>query len=697
MMSNPDPHPPSASKRTPNSRILHCHSTKHVSGTSFTDSTQTQALVLCSYRLLYSKVYRHRLQQLAGLALAVETTDQATTETGPVDLRSLRRNTRRFREDVRSLLWGEEINDPSQLSFPVLEQLWWRRIVLDEFHELEAMGNTAQFESLRSIHAHYRWGLTGTPPTRDLSQVATLAQIFHLGHLPLEEKPPSAYRTDLAQEMCQHFLDHFARQNTSEEVTPVPLKEHILVVDPTPEERAIYLQCSRDVSDASGALTDEDRAERLIKLCSHFAAYCGLATAAADATGECHRIISTKQEHAKKTYNVALQRAVQLELLWQRLDAAQYRHSDQQDVCRSLGVDSAELGAAGAEGDAKVAEVGTWTLSRSFSSPVVSLAATVLLEASRMPPGQLQRLSGKPLEISDLASAREAAKGRMVSAAQTALSAQRSVEFFKRTLAAARGEASAEQRSCSICLEEDLTEDQLSITVCAHVFHTDCLNEVVKHFGTCPVCRHGLTGKNKVTSLAAELAPALPAVRSDKGQKRRLSSDTSETSKKAGSKLAALAVHLQSISAGEKVLVFCQWEDLKKHISDTLQSMGVPHFQLIGNLFQRAEILRRFQEESHESAVRVLLLSLEHAASGTNLTAANHVVFVHPMHAASPEKAVAYEAQAIARCRRYGQEKTVHCWRLVARGTIEETITATHQKDLWQDHVARSAPTSGGA
>lgn len=39
-----------------------------------------------------------------------------------------------------------------------------------------------------------------------------------------------------------------------------------------------------------------------------------------------------------------------------RLDAAQYRHSDQQDVCRSLGVDSAELGAAGAEGDAKVAE-----------------------------------------------------------------------------------------------------------------------------------------------------------------------------------------------------------------------------------------------------------------------------------------------------------------------------------------------------
>ena len=32
-------------------------------------------------------------------------------------------------------------------------------------------------------------------------------------------------------------------------------------------------------------------------------------------------------------------------------------------------------------------------------------------------------------------------------------------------------------------------EEQLSITTCAHVFHTECLKEVVKHFGTCPAAR----------------------------------------------------------------------------------------------------------------------------------------------------------------------------------------------------------------
>lgn len=48
--------------------------------------------------------------------------------------------------------------------------------------------------------------------------------------------------------------------------------------------------------------------------------------------------------------------------------------------------------------------------------------------------------------------------------------------------------------------------------------------------------------------------------------------------------------------AGEKVLVFCQWEDLKKHIAETLETMRVPHLQLSGNIYKRSDILRRFQD-----------------------------------------------------------------------------------------------------
>ena len=67
------------------------------------------------------------------------------------------------------------------------------------------------------------------------------------------------------------------------------------------------------------------------------------------------------------------------------------------------------------------------------------------------------------------------------------------------------------------------------------------------------------------------------------------------------------------------------------------------------------------------------MLSLEHAASGSNLTAANHVIFVHPMNADTLSSAVAYERQALARVRRVGQERAeVHVWRFVTRETVEE-------------------------
>ncbi|CAJ1382758.1 unnamed protein product, partial [Effrenium voratum] len=57
----------------------------------------------------------------------------------------------------------------------------------------------------------------------------------------------------------------------------------------------------------------------------------------------------------------------------------------------------------------------------------------------------------------------------------------------------------------------------------------------------------------------------------------------------------------------------------------------------------------------------VLLLSLQDAASGTNLTRAllgcveNHVLFVHPMLAKTSRLSVAYEQQALGRCLRLGQ------------------------------------------
>jgi SNF2 family DNA or RNA helicase len=55
---------------------------------------------------------------------------------------------------------------------------------------------------------------------------------------------------------------------------------------------------------------------------------------------------------------------------------------------------------------------------------------------------------------------------------------------------------------------------------------------------------------------------------------------------------------------------------------------------------------------------RVIMLSLEHAASGTNLTEATHIILIDPV-AGSQSEAFSTEQQAIGRAHRMGQNKQV--------------------------------------
>jgi len=101
-------------------------------------------------------------------------------------------------------------------------------------------------------------------------------------------------------------------------------------------------------------------------------------------------------------------------------------------------------------------------------------------------------------------------------------------------------------RTCSICLDDDIPREQLSITSCAHVFHTDCIAEVAAKLGNCPVCRGRLDATKDLTRLAAEEAPA--------GSDACTSEPTAEddVARRFGSKLAAMAARLQAIRNTEK-------------------------------------------------------------------------------------------------------------------------------------------------
>jgi len=145
-----------------------------------------------------------------------------------------------------------------------------------------------------------------------------------------------------------------------------------------------------------------------------------------------------------------------------------------------------------------------------------------------------------------------------------------------------------------------------------------------------------------------------------------------------GAKLALLVGRLWALRQADptaKVILFVQFDDLKRKVAAALAEFGVPSVTLHGSVSQRGSIINDWQNNAGSSTF-VLLLSLAQSASGTNLTAASHVVFLHPMLAETADVAVGYEEQAIGRAARHGQQRdVVHVWRFVTEGTVEQTIS----------------------
>jgi len=313
-----------------------------------------------------------------------------------------------------------------------------------------------------------------------------------------------------------------------------------------------------------------------------------------------------------------------------------------------------------------------------------------------------------------------------------------SAEFFRRAVATVVHDNSPEARMCTVCLEEGLPLTNLAITPCAHTFCLECIRVTVSKFASCSICRHPLSEKN-IRPLEEELGSAgagNAASRADEGNfemnaqhadpiahaasasssssaaplaRCQSASSSSEGQtvaepvdpvphtinfNKYGTKLEALVRKLQELrqeDATAKVILFVQFDDLKRKVASALIEFGVPTLQLQGSVAQRSGVVRDWQNNPASSAF-VLLLSLAQSASGSNLTAANHVVFLHPMLAPTPERAVGYEMQAVGRARRHGQKRdVVHVWRFVTAGTVEQTITERHQNALWERERAQSA------
>jgi len=131
-------------------------------------------------------------------------------------------------------------------------------------------------------------------------------------------------------------------------------------------------------------------------------------------------------------------------------------------------------------------------------------------------------------------------------------------------------------------------------------------------------------------------------------------------------KMDALTTWLDEIlEEDHKILIFSQFLGTLEAMGEHCRHQHWDYSMITGQTPDRAEEIRRFQEEED---VRIFLLSLKAGGVGINLTAADYVVLFDPWWNPAAER------QAIDRAHRMGQTRKVISYKMIVRDTIEEKI-----------------------
>ena len=125
------------------------------------------------------------------------------------------------------------------------------------------------------------------------------------------------------------------------------------------------------------------------------------------------------------------------------------------------------------------------------------------------------------------------------------------------------------------------------------------------------------------------------------------------------------------INEGHMALVFSSFTSLLKILSQQLREKNIQFEYLDGQTKDRAERVNNFQTNEQ---ISLFLLSLKAGGVGLNLTSADYVFIIDPWW--NP----AAESQAIDRCYRIGQTKSVFAYKLIAKNTVEEKILKLQER-----------------
>lgn len=579
---------------------------------------------------------------------------------------------------------------------------------------------------VQELKSSFAWFLSGTPPHENFNDIQSLASLLGI-HLGIEEVLPgtkptkrgSANRERTGLESMSHylelrsvqwherrhiqaqrFMDCFVRQNIAE-IDEIPYTEKEATVQLPAAERAIYLELEthlrslemnnksaqrskkhslgdRDARMQRAIINAETAEEALLKCCNHFNLSSTTVKESESALETLKDIIDLRRAEKEtlcRHFEAFLTAAMcaQHVILLQQPDWVDVKSTGDGEVHDALReflkfVDEGKSVPHGADDETNglIRTIAKKAQRQYEADPDKTFEQFPLLYGEEASDNADVALYERKLRLRDfMHNARTLGKGLT--------GRVRSLRFIEQVRLFQEAKQQRQRIKCPVCSEMKPVQDMIVLSCCGHIGCSSCVEPLARDHSKCPEpsCRvQGITANHMIASINLGLDNPEPLINT---------TEVASKQKYHGCKLTKVVEKVQEIIAGgDRLIVFCQFDDLRSKVQEALNGHNIKALQVSGTISKQIKTVAVFQNDAPgPNTPSVLILKMDDEQSaGLNLTQLNHAIMVHPLLAETQQKYDAYETQAIGRIRRYGQRKTVHVWRFLAESTIDTDIYA---------------------
>lgn len=561
----------------------------------------------------------------------------------------------KFNEMGEELLKDKE--NSLQKTNPMIQLINWHRVVVDEFHEIYKDESTYTYISnlLPFINGTNKWAVTATPFNKSEC-------LYKIVDFITDYQNTDGDKILTVEQVVDYLISNSFRRNTNDSTK----EEHIL---PPIEEEVRLLKFSHTERMMYNAYLADPNNDKFGKYLRQLCCHPLLAEETKEALSNCKTLEDIEKtmvnfhkiqmSDAKEKVDKIQERLSKLNKKIKKIEKKQFKKEMKK---KGIKIEDSDSDSDKDDGDAFELLLGEDDLlPDTISKPSLileKLKETVkeveekLKDATKIYEGKEASFNfyNNMLEKIKKTVLKESNKGSKFNN----ISGDNIMDMFNDDDL----EEDNDDETCGICLGE-IPENDIGVTQCGHIFCFECLNLSIKKNHLCPYCRKKLND-NEIYVLSYE--------KQKKNNITQKEKDKFELINEIGTKLANLITYIRE--TGEHMIIFSQWDDLLIRVGRVLKENNVPNVFCKGNCYQRDKAIREFNEDDK---IKIIMLSSESAAAGTNLTKASRVVFIDPIYGDYKFRKD-QEKQAIGRAHRLGQKSIIKVVRFIIKESVEEEI-----------------------